>query len=176
MCGRCGQTRWASIRITHWSGASGERRWAQGEESSNRPLPGTQGDVTVYDEACFLARLATGASAVVEASWVAAGHRHGQQIEVNGTEGSLTFGFERMNELDLYFRREPAASGGFLRVVITEPEHPYISAWWPRGHGIAYEHLFIHVVYEFMSALDQGTLPTPNFHDGLATMNVMEAV
>lgn len=92
-----------------------------------RSIPGTQGEVTVFDEACFLARLANGASAVVEASWVAAGHKHGQRIEVNGTEGSLSFGFERMNELEVYFRRDPAASGGFRRVLVTEPEHPYIS-------------------------------------------------
>ena len=146
------------------------------EEGTHRPLPGTQAEVTVFDEASFLARLANGASAVVEASWMAAGHKHGQRIEVNGTEGSLAFGFERMNELEVYFRRDPAPSGGFRRVVITEPEHPYISAWWPRGHGISYEHLFVHMVYEFMDALDKGARPAPNFHDGLMVNRVMDAV
>lgn len=146
------------------------------EDGTVRPIPGTRGEVTVFDETCFLARLANGASAVVEASWVAAGHKHGQRIEVNGTEGSLAFGFERMNELEVYFRRDPAPSGGFRRVLVTEPEHPYIAAWWPRGHGIAYEHLFVHMVYEFMDALDRGTLPSPDFHDGLMVNRVMDAV
>jgi predicted dehydrogenase len=145
-------------------------------EGTARPIAGARGEVTVFDEACFLARLEGGASAVVEASWVAAGHKHGQRIEVNGTEGSLSFEFERMNELQVSFRRDPSTSGGFRRILITEPDHPYVSAWWPRGHGIAYEHLFIHMVYEFMDALDRGTVPAPNFHDGLMVNRVMDAV
>lgn len=150
----------------------------------SRPLPlddprrstAARGEVSVFDDACVLARLANGAGAVFDASWVAAGHKHGQRLEVNGTEGSLTFGFERMNELEVYLRRDPAPLGGFRRIVVTEPEHPYIAAWWPRGHGIAYEHLFIHIVHEFMEALDRGTVPTPNFHDGLMVNRVMRAV
>jgi predicted dehydrogenase len=145
-------------------------------EEAGRPAPGTEGPVTVFDEACFLARLANGASAVFEASWVAAGHKHGQRIEINGTEGSLSFAFERMNELHVYFRRDPAATGGFRRILVTEPDHPYMATWWPRGHGIAYEHLFIHLVYEFMDALDRDLAPSPDFHDGLMVNRVMDAV
>lgn len=152
---------------------------------ASRPLPGARtdvapygatGDVTVPDQSSFLARLANGATGVFEASWVAAGHKHGQRIEVNGTEGSLCFDFERMNELEWYSRRDPQAASGFRRIVVTEPEHPYIGAWWPPGHGIGYEHLFIHLVFDFMHALDLGVQPTPNLHDGLAGMRVMEAV
>ncbi len=149
----------------------------------SRPLPrggggglGPRGDVTVYDESCFLARFANEATGVFEASWVAAGHKHGQRIEVNGTDGSLLFDFERMNELEVYLRQDPAATRGFRRVVVTDPAHPYVGAWWPPGHGIAYEHLFVHLVYEFMEALDHGTQPAPNLCDGLAGMRVMAAV
>ncbi len=150
----------------------------------SRPLPAESrerrgaatGEVTVPDEASFLARFANGASGVFEASWVAAGHKHGQRIEINGTEGSLTFDFERMNELEVYFRGDPSDTRAFRRIVVTEPEHPFIAAWWPPGHGIGYEHLFIHLVYEFMDALDRGVSPSPDFRDGLAGMRVITAV
>lgn len=142
----------------------------------DRARPGARGDVTVPDAASILARFENGATGVLEASWVAAGHKHGQRIEVNGMDGSLVFDFERMNELEVYFRRDPRAVSGFRRIVVTDREHPYISAWWPPGHGIAYEHLFVHLVHEFMCALDQGTIPTPSLHDGLQGMRVMAAV
>ena len=145
------------------------------EQSFDRPM-GTRGEVTVPDESCFLARFANGATGVFEASWVAAGHKHGQRIEVNGTEGTFLFDFERMNELEVYLRRDPPSTRGFRRIVVTESEHPYISAWWPPGHGITYEHLFIHLVYEFMDALDRGAPPSPNLYDGLMGMRVMTAV
>ncbi len=142
---------------------------------TDRSRPGTRGDVTVPDESSVLARFADGAIGVFDASWVAAGHKHGQRLEVNGTDGSLLFDFERMNELEVYFRKDPGASSGFRRVVVTDPEHPYVSAWWPPGHGIGYEHLFVHLVYEFMDALDRGTIPTPNLRDGLTGMRVLAA-
>src|SRR3990170_63369 len=145
------------------------------EHTFDRPMD-TRGEVTVPDESCFLARFANGATGVFEASWVAAGHKHGQRIEVNGTEGTFLFNFERMNELEVYLRRDPPSTRGFRRIVVTESEHPYISAWWPPGHGITYEHLFIHLVYEFMDALDRGGPPSPNLYDGLIGMRVMAAV
>ena len=139
------------------------------------PRPGTRGDVTVCDESSILARFEDGATGVFDASWVAAGRKHGQRIELNGTDGSLSFDFERMNELEVYFRKDPPSSSGFRRIVVTDPEHPYIDAWWPSGHGIAYEHLFVHLVHEFMHALDRHTIPTPNLIDGLIGMRVMAA-
>ncbi len=150
----------------------------------SRPLPSPErqgpgestGPVTVPDDSCVLARFAGGATGVFEASWVAAGHKHGQQIEINGTEGSLCFDFERMNDLLVYFRRDPPLTGGFRRIVITEADHPYIRAWWPPGHGLTYEHLFVHLVYELMDALDRGVLPSPNLQDGLIGLRVIEAV
>ena len=143
---------------------------------SDQAHPGSRGDVTVPDASSILARFENGATGVLEASWVATGHTHGQRIEINGMDGSLIFDFERMNELEVYSRTDPGAARGFRRIVMTDPEHPYIAAWWPPGHGIAYEHLFVHLVHEFMRALDQGAIPTPNLYDGLRGMRVMAAV
>ena len=35
--------------------------------------------------------------------------------------------------------RRPTAQG-FTKIFVTEPEHPYVAAWWPAGHMLGYEH------------------------------------
>ena len=51
-----------------------------------------------------------------------------------------------------------------------------MSAWWPVGHIIGYENTFVHLVYDFMKALDEDTVPTPNFVDGVECQRILEAV
>jgi len=81
-----------------------------------------------------------------------------------------------MNELALYDAAEPAATAGFRRVLVTEPEHPYLSAWWPAGHIIGYEHTFTHETRDFLEAVASGSDPSPSFADGLQVQRVLAAV
>jgi len=60
--------------------------------------------------------------------------------------------------------------------MVTEPSHPYLSAWWPPGHIIGYEHTFTHQVRDFVEAIAAGTDPEPSFADGLAAQRVLAAV
>ena len=64
----------------------------------------------------------------------------------------------------------------FRRIVVTEPEHPYVGAWWPAGHGLGYEHGFVHQVVDLVRALAEGEQPTPSFADGLQVQRVLDAV
>lgn len=50
-----------------------------------------------------------------------------------------------------------------------------MSAWWPAGHIIGYEHTFIHAVKDFLDALENGTAIAPNLYDGMRVMQVLEA-
>lgn len=45
------------------------------------------------------------------------------------------------------------------RLLITEPDLPYMSAWWPPGHVIGYEHSFTHETRDFLTAVAAGTDP-----------------
>ena len=56
------------------------------------------------------------------------------RVEVNGSAGSLAFDLERLNELEFYDGTEDPADEGFRRILVTEPTHPYLAAWWPPGH------------------------------------------
>ncbi|MFD4323818.1 Gfo/Idh/MocA family protein [Nocardioides sp. NPDC058538] len=135
-----------------------------------------RGPVTVDDAALFLARFAGGAVGSFEATRFATGRKNAIRIEINGSKGSLAFDFEDMNVLHFHDATLPAAEGGFRRIVVTEPEHPWVAGWWPPGHGLGYEHGFTHQVVDLVRALGEGTEPTPTFADGLQVQRVLAAV
>ncbi|MCF6525916.1 Gfo/Idh/MocA family protein [Streptomyces sp. JJ36] len=145
-----------------------------------RPVPGGEpgalGPVTVDDAALFSGRLASGALASFEVSRVAAGRKNALRVEVNGTLGSLSFDLERLNELHFHDHTQDAAEAGFRRIHVTEDSHPYLAAWWPPGHGLGYEHTFVHQARDLLQAVADGTDPEPGFEDGLQVQRVLAAV
>jgi predicted dehydrogenase len=152
-----------------------------------RPLPAAAGSlsgvagegtgtVTVDDAAVFLGRFSGGALASFEATRFALGRKNAIRIEVNGSRGSLAFDFEDMNVLHFFDGDEPDETAGFRRIVVTEPGHPYVGAWWPAGHGLGYEHGFTHQVVDLVTALAADEDPTPSFADGLQVQRVLDAV
>nr|WP_229794607.1 Gfo/Idh/MocA family oxidoreductase [Actinoplanes campanulatus] len=136
----------------------------------------TTGQVTVDDAALFLARLDGGAIATYEATRFATGRKNGLRVEINGSLGSIAFDFERMNELEFYDATEPSTEQGFTTILVTEPDHPYLSAWWPPGHGIGYEHSFTHQARDLIEAIATGADPAPSFTDALQVQLVLDAV
>ncbi len=135
-----------------------------------------RGPVTVDDAAAFLARLSGGGMATFEATRFAAGRKNAIRIEINGSAGSLAFDFEDMNVLHVYDHTADPARGGFTRVLVTEPDHPYVAAWWPPGHLLGYEHGFTHQVVDLVTAIDKGAEPAPSFAEGLGVQRVLAAV
>lgn len=134
------------------------------------------GDVTVDDAATFMASLSGGGMAIFEATRFATGRKNAIRIEINGSDGSLAFDFEDMNVLHYLDARDGARASGFARIVVTEPEHPYVSAWWPPGHGLGYDHGFTHQVADFVQNITDGTDPHPSFAEGLQIQRILEAV
>ena len=115
-------------------------------------------------------------SATFEATRFATGRKNALRIEVNGSRGSLAFDFEDMNVLQFYDATAPAATAGFRRILVTEPEHPYVDAWWPAGHVLGYEHGFTHQAVDLVDAIARGADPAPSFADGLHVQRVLAAV
>jgi predicted dehydrogenase len=148
--------------------------------TSHSGLSGTAseetGPVTVDDAALFLARFGSGALGSFEATRFANGRKNALRIEVNGSQGSLAFDFEDMNVLEFFDGTEDPAVSGFRRILVTEPGHPYVGAWWPAGHGLGYEHAFTHQAVDFVRAIAEGTDPAPTFADGLQVQRVLAAV
>jgi predicted dehydrogenase len=135
------------------------------------------GKVTVDDAASFLVNFANGAMGTFEATRFAPGRRNHNTFEINGSKGSLRFCFEQMNELEFFDNTQPRVTQGFTKLLATDQgAHPYVAAWWPAGHGLGYEHTFIHMVYNFVQALASRKNPSPNFLDGVRNQMILEAV
>jgi predicted dehydrogenase len=134
------------------------------------------GQVTVDDAAVFTGRFASGALASFEATRFASGRKNALRLELNGELGSLAFDLERLNELAYHDGTEPGALAGFRRILVTEPDHPYLDAWWPPGHGLGYEHSFVHQARDLVHAIAEGRPPRPSFADGLQVQRVLAAV
>jgi predicted dehydrogenase len=153
-----------------------------------RPLPGkdagtfksgtgggSKGKVTVDDAAFMVVEFANGALGSFEASRFASGRKNYNYFEIYGSKGSLIFNLERMNELQYLNVEDPAGEQGFRTIQTTESIHPYMTAWWPAGHIIGYEHEFTHAVVDFLNALEKGTKITPNLLDGVKDIQILEA-
>lgn len=134
------------------------------------------GEVTVDDATMFLARFTNGALGTFEATRFAAGRKNGIHVEINGSEGSLYFDFERMNELKFFSRRDPDHARGFRTILATEPVHPYMEAWWPPGHIIGYEHGFINQAADIFRTWGKDTPVAPDFAEAFRVQQVLEAV
>ena len=134
------------------------------------------GEVTVDDAVVFSARFASGALGSFEATRYAAGRKNGLRIELNGSSGSLAFDLERLNELEFYDGDDTdgGSTAGFRRILVTEPEHPYLSGWWPPGHTLGWEHTFTNQARDLLTAIADGGQPAPSFGDGLAVQRVLE--
>jgi len=135
-----------------------------------------RGRVTVDDLALFTGRLSGGALASFEATRFRTGRKNALRIEISGSRGALAFDLERMNELEFYDATLPESEQGFRRILVTEPSHPYADRWWPTGHMLGYEHGFSHQVVDLVTAIAEGTDPTPSFADGLHVQRVLDAV
>jgi predicted dehydrogenase len=154
-----------------------------------RPLPApsgsrssragrTRGKVDVEDALTFMARLTKGTMAVFEGTRVATGAPNQLGIEVYGEQGALRFNFEDMNALWYYDQNAPRQTAGWTRIQATQAgEHPYAGAWWPEGHGLAFEHTYVNTLADILATLggEQPIVPLPDFADAYETQRVLEA-
>jgi predicted dehydrogenase len=131
--------------------------------------------VTVDDAAFMILEFKNGAIGNIDSSRFAAGRKNYNCFEIYGSKGTLCFNLERMNELEFYDNTLDPQEKGFRNILVTEPVHPYVSAWWPQGHIIGYEHTFVHAFYDFVKAIANGTKVQPDFNDGSKTIRILNA-
>jgi len=139
---------------------------------------GVREEVNVDEGFTAILRFENGAFGLIEASKLATGHYNSLIIEVNGSEGSIRFDLERINELEVHLAKDGELSG-FRRILVTQRTHPYLRFWWPPGHVLGWEHTFTHEVYHFLTRLAEGKDVAPeaaNFRDGLRVMRIIEAI
>ena len=119
-----------------------------------------------------------GAVGTLEATRFALGRRNAFQWEINGTEGSLAFDMERLNELQV-FRADGDRARGFKTVLVSEADHPFWEHWWPPGHIIGWGDTFVHELHHFLAAVAGDLDVAPHgatFEDGYRAAEVCDAL
>ena len=160
------------VKVTGWMATFFDRRPLEGD-------PTRFERVTTDDAFQALVEFAGGATGVLEASKVCLGSQNRLEVEVNGSEGSLRYSLEKMNELQIYLRGDEKSSlAGFRQVDVTNIGHPFAARWWPR-HPLGWDQTFVHELAHMLEAIaGNGTIAPygATFEDGYRAAVVCDAI
>ena len=141
----------------------------------HRPGPDGPEAVTNDDHAQISCRFANGAMGHLYFSRVATGRKMGYAYEIHGSRGAIRFDQEDQNALWLYRAEGPEAERGF-RKILTGPAHPdYLPFCQGPGHGTGYQDQIIIEARDFLAAIHGRRPVWPEFADGLAVWQVVDA-
>jgi predicted dehydrogenase len=122
-----------------------------------------------------------GAVGTIEATRFATGRKNAFRWEINGSNGSIAFDLERLNELQVHIAGSTPAdpAQGFRSVLVSEADHPFWQHWWPHGHIIGWEHTFVHELHHLLTAIRDDSDVAPHgatFEDGYRCAEVCDAM
>jgi predicted dehydrogenase len=140
--------------------------------------PSTKGPrkVTVDDMAATLVEFGSGATGSIHACWAATGHKSDLAFTVIGARGSLTFSWERNNEIHLYTDADKADRNGFRRIMLGGIHPEAAPFWYAQGQGLGYGEAFVITARRLIEAI-QNSDPAagPNFAEAAHINAVVEA-
>jgi predicted dehydrogenase len=140
------------------------------------PATGEMRAVENEDIARGQVRFVRGVGGSFEISRVATGFKCGLAFTVFGSQGSLSFDQERMNELRHYATADVPGRRGF-RTILAGPEHPDYGHFCPApGHGLGINDLKVIEARNFLRAIADGAPARPGFDVGVRVQRVMEAM
>lgn len=124
----------------------------------------------------ILANYENGALGMISASRIAAGRKNHLSYEIQGTNGSVYYSLERMNEVNVYFTSDRDRDKGFRQVFLS-PEHKGYDAFNPAaGINIGYNDMKVLEAHELLSAVTKGTSYVSNFEFGANIDKTVNAI
>jgi predicted dehydrogenase len=174
---------WRFEKATAGSGALGDlgahvvdlARYLVGEIADVAAIAATFQPGREVDDAFEAAvRFEGGAVGTIEATRFATGRKNAFQWEINGSNGSIAFDMERLNELQV-----SEGSKGFRTVLVSEADHPFWEWWWPHGHIIGWGDTFVHELEHLLGAIAGRNEIAPHgatFEDGYRAAEVCDAI
>ncbi len=139
-----------------------------------RPAAGGQA-VETHDIAnvLFRAGSVSGSLLLNRSAW---GRKGRIAVQVFGSEGTLAYDQERMNELQLYEARGAAATQGF-RSILTGTVHPPYDKFIPApGHGLGFNDLKVIEAREILKRISGAPAHLIDFDAGLAIERAVHAM
>lgn len=118
--------------------------------------------------------VAQGAVGTLEASRVAVGPRASYNFEIYGTNGSLKWDFERLNELELAIGRQ-GAHVGYQRIMANSYMGDFSRFQPGSGVSMGYDDLKTIEAKKFLEAFIGGKKLNSNIHDAVAAAKVVTA-
>jgi predicted dehydrogenase len=115
-----------------------------------------------------------GAMGTLEASRVAVGPRASYAIEIYGTEGSVKWDFESMNEIHLAIGRK-GLHLGYQRVMVAPGFGDFDHFQPGAGTGMSYDDLKVIEAKKFLEAFVGGQALNSNINDAVAAARVVSA-
>jgi predicted dehydrogenase len=143
---------------------------------SRKDGKGTARAVEVDDIGRAFLRFENGASASIEANWVATGRKMQHDFEVFGSKGALAFSQERFNELHFYSNEDAKGRQGFRRIEASPAHPPYGRFCVAPGHQIGFNDLKAIEVAGYLSAINGDGAEPFNFRAGLRIQTLVEDI
>ncbi|MEA5015476.1 MAG: Gfo/Idh/MocA family oxidoreductase [Candidatus Limiplasma sp.] len=146
-------------------------------QSAGGPVP-----VTKDEDMLCVARFENGAAGMLRASAISAGRKNSLRWEISCSKGSLAFDLENINYLDVFHKDSPVKEvTGFTHVNVTQVDrdHPFMDVWWPRGHGVGWEHAHINEIAHLLDCITQGKPLAPmgaTFEDGYRACKIIDTL
>ena len=155
---------------------------------TERPLPtpgegthfavkrgGPTGPVTNEDYGSALVQFACGAQGTYEVCRVINGPKCQLAFEISGTDGTILWDFERMNELQLYLPDGTPERDGTVWVQ-AGPEHPFFANFNPGpALGMSYEDLKVVEAAQFAKSVAERTQHEPGLAEADRVAQVLAA-
>jgi predicted dehydrogenase len=137
---------------------------------------GPKAPVTNEDYAGALAQFSCGAFGTLEVCRVIQGPKCEMAFEVHGTEGALSWTFERMNEMRLFMATDDDTRDGYT-TIMGNPVHPFHARFNPGpGVGLGYDDLKVIEAHQFLQTVASGEQGEPGFSEALAVAGVLSAI
>jgi predicted dehydrogenase len=149
-----------------------ERPVPSGRDTYAAEGGGEMAPVDIEDAGQFLFRTGAGVAGVLELSRIHSGRQNHCTIEVSGTDGAITFDYERLNELQVSSTK--GLGGGFTRVIVGPAQDGGL-VWTLGGLGVGFAETIIVHMRELMEAVYEGRQASPSFVDGLKAQEVVDA-
>jgi predicted dehydrogenase len=130
----------------------------------------------VEDAVVAIVEFANGSAGTFEATRFGIGCKNQNAFEIHAAGGMIRFNLERLNHLEFLDASNPSTEQGLRDLLVTDMKHPVFGNFWRPGHIIGYEHTFIAALAQFLDCLSRGEDFHPNFSDGLAVQQALDAI
>lgn len=142
---------------------------------SNVELSDKTGAVENEDYVAMLVRLENGTVGTMESSRVSVGPRAEYIIEVYGTNGSIRWNFEHLNDLEICLGQDNGANQGYTRAMAS-PHFKYFDRFQPgAGTSMGFDDMKCVEAKLFIESVLTGTQLAPSAADGWCAAEVDEA-